>query len=743
MKLPVTTQVKGTVLLAALMLFTLVLAFGAAAEGTDLTLFDTADGKWRTDYTQNIAAVGGTLYIARMDGLYAWNMGEEPRQVMDFSKISLDGAAADGQADAFMPISYLMSADGALYALDGKMEGLWRFDEGANAFTREAVFDADEVLFEKEEGGYIYSDFLLDRGDVYYTAVNTMSGNSSLVRLSTNSGKAEVVKNGICLATAFTAGNLLVAEGIMGWPESLSVLELDTGRLSKKLDISGDVKNVYYEAGTDTLYMVRKGAIYASVSFGEPKVAARIPVITPLSDGAQLSGGYVALAYEDGIRICKCDPEAVVDAPLSFVGQTYDLPIEDYSKQHPGAAFAFGDFFPMNTMELVAHMMSGEGSADIYVLNAGDYNLDALFEKGYYAGLEGSAAVRDTVDAMYPFIRDQVKRDGKIIALPFFSYYTLNTYNPKAFEEVGLQAADVPTTYEELLDFITLWGAEYREEFSTMSLFGQMVDTKLYRRLIAQQILEDRKYDCIRLGQPVTYDTPEMRALLNKLVATDFETLNALAPDASYNEYADLDHPPRQLLAVMQTASTQKAYTDFFCYMPLRLNKNKEPIIVCNPQVLIVNPYSRNFEAALAFAEYVAGNLSNMQRTDMMPGENEPMRNPYYDVATITQTISKLEEIIKTAKEEEKRSYQDQLDMWQQQLKENQRFEWLSTAESIAAFRGLDPYFMFKRSNPMTGMSSKKEVSDLFNNRFLQGQITVEQFLKEMDQKLRMIERED
>ncbi len=242
MKPSFTARAKGTVLLAVLLL---LFAFGAVAEGSGVTLFDAASGKWQPDNTQKAATVGGTLYIARMDGLYAWNIGEEPRQLMDFSKTGLDGAARI-QAEAPMDISRLMSEDGVLYALDDRMEGLWRFDEGTGVFVKMVFYDAGEAVSKNEEGSYRYDNFLLDRGEVYYIARNTMSVSSNLVKLNAKSGKAEVVKAGICLSAPYFPGKLLVASGPVGWPESVSVLDLDTGRLTKKADISRHVESMYY-----------------------------------------------------------------------------------------------------------------------------------------------------------------------------------------------------------------------------------------------------------------------------------------------------------------------------------------------------------------------------------------------------------------------------------------------------------------------------------------------------------------
>jgi len=729
--------------LVILILTLLLFALGAAAEGKDIILFDVAAGHWQNDDTQKVVSIKGTLYIARVDGLYSWNMGDEARQLMDFTKVGIDGSPIEGQTGMLSPISELMSDGTALYALDGKMEGLWRFDDAADIFVKEASFIFEEAFLEGGGSSYLYSNFLMEGGNVYYTVLDTMTGSGSLIRVDVKSGKAERLKTGIYMAVPYYPGKLIVANGPHGWPDSVSVLDLATGSLMYKMDISNDARQIYYEIGSDMLYIVRKGAIYTSVAFGETRLAARIPVISPLPGGTHLNGGYAALAYEDGIRVYTCDPAAVTGETLTFVGPTFELPMEDYSVLHPDVTFAFSDFYPMNTAELVTHMMSGDGAADIYSIKIGVYSLDALYERGYFAGLQSSQTIVNTISAMYPFVKEQLMRDGKVIVMPFYNNFITHQYNPKAFEEIGLHGADVPKTYEELLDFITLWGEKYREKYSTMSLFGQNVDIKLYKRIVAQTILEDRMYACIRSGQPVTYDTAEMQALLAKLTATDFSVVNALASDSSYEEYADLDHPPRQLFYIWGTACAQTNYTDFFSYMPLRLNTAVDPVVVSDMEVLLVNPYSLHFDQALAFVEYVASNLDTRMRVDLMPGENEPVRYPGFDVAWYYTSIKETEVAIAAAKEEDKRTLSDRLDVLKKELENELRFEWLVTAQSVAEFRALDPYFMLRRPNPLTGIGYSQEITDLFYNRFLQGQISAEQFLKELDQKMLMIEREN
>ena len=740
MKSAIAMRKKGIVL-AALLLTTLLLTTSAIAQGGSMTLFDTATGQWKAEAAQTVASVKGTLYIARTEGLYAWNEGM-PRLLMDFTKEHLDGSALNGQPDTFSPVYQLISDGSSLYAMDGKMQGLWCFDEAANVFVNKMSYNPSEVWQEDANSSYLYSNFLVDRGDLYYIASDSTTIGSSLIRLNADSGKAEVLKSGVYTAACYNPGKLIVANGTYGWPDTVSVLDLDTGSMMYKMDISKDVRQIYFENGLDMLYLLRKGAIYTSVAFGEPKLAARIPVISSLG-GTHLNGGYAALVYEDGVRVYPCDPAAVSDEPLTLVGQTMDLPLEDYSVKNPDTTFAFSDFFPANTADMVTHMMSGDGAADIYVLQTSSYHLDALYEKGYFAGLEGSSIIAEAVGSMYPFIKEQIYKDGKIMALPFANTYYVPAYNPDLFEEVGLDTQDVPATYDELLDFIAMWGESYREEFSSLSLFGQDADAKFFKRLFASAILADRKYDCLRSGQPITYDTPQMRALLNKLMAADFSVIDAVTKDTKYDEFQDQDHPPLNLLSLETFASSIIYSTAYLRYMPLRLYEDKAPVVLSDMQVLIINPYSRHFSQALDFVEYVAANLSDRLCIDLMPDRNEPLKDPFFDVTWLYEKIKKTEEAIQSAKDEDKRTLQDTLDRLKTELKSQLKDEWLVTKDSLASFRALDPYFVLKQPDPIVGMGSNEDISDLFYNRFLQGQITVEQFLKELDQKMRMLEREN
>ena len=728
-------------LLALLFAFVLLAYVPALAEQNNTLLFDGKLAQWGMDYFQQAAAVGDTLYIARSSGLYSYHLGDEaPKQQMDFTKTDFAGSKLPEDGKAMIPIGTLFGTADSLYSLDLNRGMLWYFDKNAANFVMGHSFEA---VSDSENQQIFYEGFCMEGNSVYYVTTDAMTANSNLMRLDLLSGKIGLVRSGIQLVAPYAKGVLLVGIDTMSSFGSLALLDMKTGSLEEKLKLSGAFRKLNYDPATDTVYLWRKGEIYTSQAFQSPVTAARIPIARPVADGALLAGGYMAYPYEDGVRIFSTDPKLLTDLPLKIGGQTFELPMEDFSIANPDVTFSFIDVFPETTADLVMHMMGEENAADVYSLYLSGYNLDSLCGKGYFAGLEDSEIIKNTVSAMYPFIKDELMRDGKIIALPFYTDNRVYVYNPRAFEAVDLTEKDVPKTYSELMDFVKVWGEKYAEQYPSMSLFGYGADPKVYKRIIAQSVVEEQMYACRRRGEPVKYDTPEMMTLLEKLMAADFSVINALSPESTANDYATLDDWPKQLFQIWYGASTSASYTDFFTYMPLGLKEDVQPVVLAEVQVLLINPYSQNYDTALKFIEYMAGSLYDLNRFNLMPGENEPVRDPGFHPEWFEKEISDAEKALKEAKEEDKRNIQDRLDFLLKEFDQQKRFEWLISKESIASFRTLNPYFMLKKPNPIFGMGSNNELVDLFYNRFLDGQISVDQFLKELDQKLRMIELEN
>lgn len=727
------------------LLLTLALASAPLlAKAETVLLFDQKSGQWSADWGQKVASIGDTLYIARSEGLYSHTIGDEAsKQLMDFTEYDLSGSPLLQDAAGSPALAALFSQNTALYALELDPGGVWRFDPDASAFVQESAFDPAEAFGEDALDQSIFSGFCMEGDDIYYIALDPATGSHSLMMLDTASGKGEFIRSGILLAAPYAPGMLLVGTGSMGRLESLSLMDVKTGRLEEKLKLTADYRGLAYDPATDTAYLWRKGEIHLSRSFAPPEMAAHIPILSAVADGALLPGGRLALPYQDGVRIFTAHPAGLAAAPLRILGHTWELPMEAFSAANPDITFQFIDTYPESAMDLVMHMGSGDSAADVYVLSSTLYSLDALYEKGYFADLQDNEPIRETLGAMYPYLKDVLTRDGHVMALPFKSSYTVYGYNPRAFEEVGLSGDDVPKTYGELLDFIGRWAEEYAQEYPSMSLFGQDADIGAYRQIVAGSILEDRMYDCLRRGEPATYDTPQMRALLEKFIGTDFSVITPPMPEPASQSGEDFEDWPRQLFLVGGYAGAQAGNIRQFSYMPLALSEDTQPVVPADTQILLINPYTQNYDTAVSFLEFVADNLPGEVRIELMPGENEPLRDPGFNVSMIENNINMAKERLEKADEADRKGIQEQLDHWLWEYDNRALFEWLVSRQSIAALRALDPYFVLQISNPMLGMEANEEITNLIYNRFLDGQLSAGQFVQELDQKLRMIALED
>jgi len=720
-------------ILIPVMLALMLFIHFAQAESNMTLLFDANAGTFGPDYSQCVAAMNDTLYIARIDGLYSYHIGDEaPSQLMDFTKADLTGTLpAQSGADA-PSIAALLNSGGALFALDIIHGALWRFDEGKAVFVQEAFFDPEEAI-----GGDVdlCSCFCMQDKAVYYIAADAMTGTRSLYMLDAANGKSVLVRTDVRLIALYEPGTLLAVTDNKRGGASLSLLNLATGQIEEKLALDARYEGLQYDPGTDTAYITRSGEIQASISFKPPKTVARMPILEPEGDGAVLSGRYLALPYRDGVRVISTDPKYLSATPLKILGYTDELPMTDFSIANPDITFESIISYPETTMDLILHMMGGKDAADVYVLYSSDYNLDALYEKGYFADLSGSETVQKTVSAMYPYIKDVLMRDGQIMALPVRHTTMIDIYYPRSLEEAGLTEADVPGTYGELMDFMDVWGEKYAEKYTNMSVFGQGADIRAFENHLVGSIIKAHRYECLRRGDKVTYDTPQMRTLLEKILSTDFSVIQALTPAPSSEPGGN------QLFQQTGMVSALADYTASFRYMPLSVSPDAQPVILVNAQLLLINPYSQNSKAAMAFLEYMASSLPGEVRVELMPGENEPVHDPYINELTLKkmeENIALTKKSLEEASEADKRTYQDMLNDLQQQYDYSKQFEWLVTKESIAALRALDSYFMLAQSAP----SQDASTTSLSYSRLVDGQMSLDEYLREMDQTERMIEME-
>ena len=226
--------------------------------------------------------------------------------------------------------------------------------------------------------------------------------------------------------------------------------------------------------------------------------------------------GYAVLWGLDGVEIRRLDPASLPVHTLTVVNQRRDVK----PRRH----------LPRKTQVPLIYPEGAHGprelaqeAVDVAALWVED-GFDALAAEGYCADLSGSQVLMDFAQSLYPAIRAEVMRDGKL-AIPICFRSNQMFYNAGKLAEIGLTAADMPATLPELCQFITRWNREWMNDPAKANVmpFCTMLPN---RQVVLELMLESYRGYYDATGQPLNFDTPLFHELLTALEAMDASSLD-------------------------------------------------------------------------------------------------------------------------------------------------------------------------------------------------------------------------
>ena len=175
----------------------------------------------------------------------------------------------------------------------------------------------------------------------------------------------------------------------------------------------------------------------------------------------------------------------------------------------------------------------------------------------------------------------------------------------------------------------------------------------------------------------------------------------------------------------------------------LALDAGMEPMVSTMVEVAFVNPFSPNRDLAVEYLERAAEQVDAFTRITMMPGENEPVPNSRYEeglknydeqIASLEAQLLGAEEVDKQALEAALKEAKDSRESYEKDSR------YSASEESIAAYREAAQYMTVGMYMGMDSQTSSEYYEQ--RNQYLHGAITLDEFIRNIDQKLRMIVRE-
>lgn len=560
---------------------------------------------------------------------------------------------------------------------------------------------------------------------------------AALYRVSLADGQANKVTQAMLGEIApYKDGTLLTID----WSEiALASIDVQTGTINQLAWLpSSTCYGLVYDADQDEVYyhgpsgayrfdqqfssVVQVGYLLPSPGFTDSTAAA-------LHNGCYYAADSVG---SDKVISCSIDPELLPARTLRVLALS-DSMLRSFAKEHPEIALVYADDGVADAESYLRHSQSEE-KADVYEMRMDSGFFDALRDKGYLLDLSSEQALSATIVQMYPHLTNSFFTDDGLWALPT----TLSVeggmgYNLDSLGELGLSAEDMPHTYGELMDLIARWQTELGDEYPDKMLFNEPWDlyTELFDSIVMAQMLH-----CEREGIPITFNTPTLRALLEQL-----ESIHPLLDDLENSGMIAEDNAPI-LIRYDNPLLSQYGASGRVKPLVLALDDETSPVLPAAMNVMVINRASENSDIAMELLSYTAEHSSADFLANMMPGMDDPIETYRYaqKLEAAQADVAALEETIAKADPADRAELESNLEIARITLQEVEQNRWSVTVDDIAEYREtVAPYLVVSTSSSVSLMSSETRT---LRQRYIDGQISAEQFLKELDRMVSMMLQE-
>ena len=447
-----------------------------------------------------------------------------------------------------------------------------------------------------------------------------------------------------------------------------------------------------------------------------------------------MEGGLMGALDYGVLTIRNVDPQYKPDRTLRISGGNADDAYRAFAKEHPEIPVLFEPSRLTSAEDVMRAMVGGDG-ADIYVLPVSSPLFKPLMQKEYLLDLSDDEAVRALVNRMYPALAEGLMQDGKIYAVPASMYASTLGYSPYVLEQLGLTEEDLPKTFPEFLEFVGRWDDEFAGDYPAFSLFTDMLDMENAKLTFFDRALSLYEATLRSRGEQITFDTPLFRELLSALESANLPELSesifsdTVGVSRAYTIF-DSEAKPTALFDFFYSASINDYNLDEG-YKPLLLPRagDTPALMVAYMDVYVVNATSKNADLARAYLETVTKNLGDGLTRSLLPEENEPVESP--------NMVENLREGEAALKDAEARGDEESAAILREQVASLESYRYAISPELIEMYRGIADKLTLSQASAI----ASDYASDLLK-RYLTGQLDMEGFIRQLEQKLRMSQME-
>ena len=734
-----------------LMLALAALPLGALAAKGDANLGRDLGEKY-SDTIYSAFAIGDTLYINGYNGMYVYHVGDEDLTPLEYARpeaednesSNVERIFSDGEKIYALLTAYDLSGDYTLKRVE----------------LCEVTLDGNKVNFGARRE-LDSSELTANYGDssTYFIQVNSAccSGGRaylSVYALDLESGEGAFIEDieDPTACTPWKDGQLLIetydynsssCAFYLYDPESESIAPA-----CDPVETEQAYQGLAYSAESGRLFYLSGGYVMAVEDFDFESAAPVSELsLAYYSDASALllPGDYYVYCYYEAVCVRATNPDEMPETRLTIMNSSYYNSVidayYDFGNTHSDVAVVMSPDYQEDSA-VIESMMNRDATGDIYLLSVQSRAYDALFGRGYMAEMD-SDAIRTAVEGMYPGIRKVLERDGEIVALPVSVYGWVPGVSVEGFEKIGISEEEIPTNWPEFLDLLAELPDRLPEDGSVRIFDDYMTQEDARSNLLANAMASYRNYISSTGGDP-SFDTPELRAILEKVMALDYEALGLKESEEDGDDAAVRS-------VVIGAAESERTYTllelGVGCTMgnfysektpwPLAVAPGEPAQLPLEMTVAFINPFSEHVELAQEFLEAVLDNLETDLQYNLSDALNEPVRNMYYEknMAEMQKQLDEAQAALEKAEPVDKPVYEETVAQLERVLEDIEKYSWDISAENIAWYRSHAQDIVVQQYDYLNDAEGLSDTAD----QFLNGKIDVATFLKGIDQKVRMM----
>ena len=742
-----------------------------AADKVNISAYMRDDSQTGGDqkYITGAANIGDTVYLMTNSTVERWAPGDAAPTVIlsDFvnSDYQSDEIVAKNEKEGVVSFSKLFANDQGVYGLNRNTGTVWKIADANGALAKpEVVTHLDWTSMLRTEEGQEYTQIpqmydiaLVD--DAVYIALTSWSDKdgtqtNEVARWTFSTGAFIDDRTDLFLRsfTPYKDGLLLCKyyDEANSWDEatqtqtmpSLVTYNTATGEVQTLLDFdSSNVFGVRYSAANDTVYYADGSMVYSLPGLQKPaKVSAYLPNhVWEDANFCLLPSGMMAIADYNGFIVRGLDMPGIENGALTVYGEYGSTGHQAYLAAYPQALVTCSDEYFATLEAFTNAMVSGTNAVDVLRLDSDGAPIKRLIDKGYAQDLSGYPDLMAIVNTMDPAVTKLCTKDGKVYGIPVELNANAFGYNKQVLETVGMTTDDLPTNLMELLDFVANWEDDYAEDYPDVML----LDNGSVKNTLLDWILSNYVAYQMKQGEDISFDTELFKKIMTKFDSVDFSFF-----DKEESTLGDDYWNRSGLLSTYAMVTYPGQFRYDQQYWPLPLDEGLDPVYPATVQYLIVNPRTTHLEQAIQYLEVYVKNLDPTSAgITMFPDNNEALVNANYesDLADWKKNLAETEEQIKTASAEDQAWMQQNIDYLKGLIEKPDAYRYTVSAEEIAAYRTqIAPYLVITGQTPLNTWDDKGN-NDLYTleSQYLQGAVTLDQYIKEIGNRIRMMQLED